>query len=188
MKSRFVLPAAVFATAFAALVVLSGCGGNEPLSLVRKFSDTQALSLPIVQTSGNIFAVQAFDNTHDGFDFYTNAAWTGNPDVLAPGAGVVTLVDSTLNPGLQAVTIYHSPHLTSRVSKIVAVIREGDWVDTGSRIGTLPTYQAAYGTQGVRLSVFIDGGTTAVCPLSYLTRQAQIDFQNSFNVSFYPCK
>ncbi len=148
---------------------LSACGGNEPFSLVLQdpvINDSTGLSLPVPQ--GVIASLVPFSSSHDGIGIAYGAFST--QVVAAPLSGTVTQVDTTSNPGFTNVTIYHNPRLTSRLSFLqIASVRVGDFVNTSDQLGTLSNS----GLTGIKLSVFIDGSATAVCPLSYLTSAAR---------------
>jgi hypothetical protein len=168
----------------ALILLLSACGGNEPLSLLGDpvINETTGLNLPIPTSA--IATVNAFSSSNDGIQINYNTF--SNQVVVAPLAGTVVNVDTALNPGFTAVTIFHSARLTSRMAFLqIAAVRVGDYVNNGDQVGTLST-SAVGVTSGIKLSVYIDGSSTAVCPFSYLSSSARTAFITAFGGNF-PC-
>jgi murein DD-endopeptidase MepM/ murein hydrolase activator NlpD len=166
----------------ALVLLLSSCGGNEPLSLLGDpvINETTGLNLPIPSTA--IQSVNAFSSSNDGIQI-NYAAFGSSQVVVAPLAGTVVNVDTALNPGFTAVTLYHSARLSSRMAFLqIASVRVGDYVNTGDQVGTLSVSTGS----GIKLSVYIDGSATAVCPFSYLSSSARTAFITAFGGNF-PC-
>jgi hypothetical protein len=158
--------------ALAVAFTLTACGGNEPLSLLGDptINETTVLNLPIPSTTIQSFF--PFSSSRDGIEVVYNP-FTSSQVVVAPLSGAVVNVDTSLNPGYTAVTIRHNARLTSRMAFLqIASVRVGDFLNTGDQVGTLST---STGT-GIRLSVFTDGSSTAVCPFSYLSSSARTAF------------
>lgn len=155
--------------------LLVACGqGNEPLSILGDPNArlVDSFALPYNAVSGGVgggavvlsqYAPFVASNAaFDGIDFVPQIQ--GAYQVLAPGTGVVTEVDSA------SITILHNVRVSSRLSKLSSTsVRVGDYVTAGSVVGATTT--TGVSTSLAHLSVFVDGAVT--CPYSYLVLSAK---------------
>ena len=171
-----------------ALLAFTGCGTNDPYSLLQQnYGDMfPPLNAPVPANSS--FFVRGFGTSGiDGFQFYTQSAFTGVSSVTAPAAGTVTFIDSSsiTPPGVYSVTIFHSPLLSSRISGMASTsILVGAFVNQGDTIGTVPTGAGVF--PAIQLDVYVNGGP-ATCPLSYMSSTARQAFQLSQFGGQFPC-
>jgi hypothetical protein len=138
---------------------LGGCAnGSDPLNAIADSSTTPSLGLPFVLTSATITNQIEFSSSTPYLE------WTfGTAAPVSPAAGIVTAIDGT--SGAASVTIYHSAHLSTQVSKLLSVsVRVGDVLSAGQSIGGV--------TGTARFSVLLDG--TTVCPLTFLNSDSKV--------------
>jgi murein DD-endopeptidase MepM/ murein hydrolase activator NlpD len=150
----------VFALAAAALA--DGCGGTEPLSAIT--SPAPQLSLPVLETAVN--TVQKFSQATATLNYGIDISVIPvGQNVIAPAGGIISSVDNTL--GAAVVYVYHSPHLTTRISQLQTLsVQAGAIAQTGSVLGLSSNTGAP-----VHFRVYYDG--VIVCPQSYFTASAQ---------------
>jgi hypothetical protein len=163
----------------------AGCGGNDPFQVLGDASvgTSQGLNLPV--DPNLIQTVTPFSSSQDGIGIGYNSGFGTTATVSAPLAGLVVNVDNTLNPGFVAITIYHNARLTSRLAFLqITTVRQGDFVNTGDIIASIPS--SGFGLTGLKLSVFVDGASTATCPFSYLSQTARTTYTQKFGSAF-PC-
>jgi len=155
---------------------IAGCGSNDPYSLLHEANVAPILGLPAASTviSGN---VGAYTSSSGGFDYLISPV-TSN--VVAPEAGVIGSVDSTLDSGFVAVTIFHNSRLSTRIRKLSAA--------TAMQVGRSVVAGEAIGTPGItgliNMSVIVDG--SLACPLSLMTSDARVFLSGRFAV--FPCQ
>jgi hypothetical protein len=175
-----------FAIAVAAAMVTLGtsCGGNDPFVILGDQAADPANTLSLPFDPALIGAVTPYTSTQDGIGIgYSGSFGSPTANVVAPLGGMIVNVDTSSNSGFFAVTIFHNAHLTTKLSFLqISTARPGDYVATGDIIGTLNNFTGS----GVKLSVFVDGSSTAVCPLSYLTQSARAAYSGHGGV--YPCQ
>lgn len=168
------------------LTVASGCGTNDPYSVLQQnYGDMlPGLNLPMPTSVSYTELIGFGVSGSDGFRFENFTYAVANPQITAPAAGTVEYIDPNLNPGFYAVTIYHSALLSSRVSGLqtTSSIQIGSYVNQGDVIGTMPTIATGV---FIQLDVYPNGGAAA-CPLSYLSSAARQTLQQFFGSQF-PC-
>jgi murein DD-endopeptidase MepM/ murein hydrolase activator NlpD len=174
----------------AALAATAGCGsGQEPLSAIGTANGgTPQLSLPIQGTALTVTTISSFSQSgaggvtaSDGFNFNIPAG--ANPQVFAPGPGIVTYVDTT--PGAGVVYIYHNAHLTSRISQLTSTSVQVGQVVQGGGTAQVGQISNSLGTTILHFTVFFDGGV--VCPLGYLTPSDQNKVNGHLISAVSPC-
>ena len=167
-------------------VLVTGCGGNDPLQALDDPSQgaTIGLNLPVDQNA--IQSVTAYSSSQPYIGMTYVGSFTGVSQVVtAPAAGLVVNVDNSVNPGYYAVTIYHNARISSQLRFLQAPsVRQGDYVNPGDVIATIPS--SAFGLTGVGLSVYVDGNSVASCPFSFLSQAARTAYVNHFGGAF-PC-
>ena len=161
---------------FPLLLTMVACGSaNEPFTVLGDPSATPQLGMPTTEAA--IYNIGAYNastvgTASDGFDLNLNQLTPMyGQNVVAPADGLIQSVDSGLNPGFFAVTVYHNLHLSTRVSRLQnATVVVGAYVKAGDILGTSPST----GTVLAHLSVFYDG--QIVCPYSYLNAATRHSF------------
>jgi hypothetical protein len=182
MRSGLRLPLVI-----AALSVLAGCGGYDPLSVLGDgtIDPSNALNLPLSDATA-IQSVSAFSGSQDGIGINYVSGFGTAISAVAPAAGLIVNVDSTTHPPFTDVTIYHNARLSSKISNLqISTVRAGDYVVASQAIGTIPV--GGFTLTGIKLSVFVDGSPTAVCPFSYLSASARTTYASKFGGGF-PCQ
>jgi hypothetical protein len=177
-----------------AAAAFSACAGNDPLSLLP--TGTPQLALPVAEGIISTAPTYSYNSSvsngplSEGFGFEAGTVLSAGQSILSPAEGVVTKVDSGFEPGYVAVTIYHGPRLTTRLSHLaVSVVNAGAFVHVGDIVGTSASSNT-FPARLTLLTVFFDGAK--VCPYSYFTPTArrfmnQHGFLNNGGGTSIPC-
>ncbi|MFZ9596721.1 MAG: hypothetical protein ACO3A2_11690, partial [Bdellovibrionia bacterium] len=105
-------------------LVLSGCGGTEPLSMVGDLSQGLDLPLNMSQSFGGTMAFLPY-TSNTPYLTLSATGFTNATQVLAPGNGLV--VEANLST--QTMIIYHNNLLTTKLYPVTPSVQTGAYVE-----------------------------------------------------------